>query len=122
MEPLVFGMAGCCVGILTASSRVPRIRWAPYVSCVILAVATIVLTWVFEVRFLPSGLILLCTMWASASAYAGLLWKREGVDPTATYLQLVWRDLIRPDYLRALYRTSLHDHEHDTQQPTRDAR
>ncbi|WP_141916622.1 hypothetical protein [Klugiella xanthotipulae] len=43
----------------------------------------------------------------ASTVYAGVLWRREKLDPRLSVWGWAWRDVLRPRYLRLRYRESL---------------
>lgn len=100
-------VAGVCLGLLTASTSVPRIRLVPSISVGVLLVIVVVTLLVYsttraELPFFGAfgGLVLLLVFVASSTLYSGALWNRIGMDPTVSYWGWVWRDFTHANYLR----------------------
>ncbi|MDJ0314052.1 hypothetical protein [Arthrobacter sp. H35-D1] len=78
-------------------------------SAAILGLATIIL--MLQVSLpqasLLDGFIFCFSLLIASSLYAGVLWKRVGIDPTVSFWGWVWRDFINPGYLRRSQRESV---------------
>lgn len=109
MFQVLIVVVGVCLGILAAESRVPYIRWVPLASEFILGMVTIALMLKFSSpqTGLVDGLIFCFSVVVASSLYAGVLWKRVGIDPTLSYWGWVRRDFTNPGYLRRSQRESL---------------
>lgn len=104
MYLVAFGLAGICLGVIAAGSRVPKIRWAPLVCDLLLVVAlAAIMIQQSGLNSLIGGIVLVVSVELGSVLYAGVLWKREGLDSNMTYWGWVWLDFARPRYLRLLY-------------------
>jgi len=102
---LVFGLliAGSCVGVLTASARVPHVRVLPSVICFALAIGTVVALMGAGRSDAVTILAFLGGMFVSSSLYSGLIWVRIFPEGQRTLLQFAVLDFVNPPVLRREY-------------------
>jgi len=100
----IIGLAGLGLGVLIASSRVPRTQWAPLISALLLT--GIAATTIFQGAdaSLLHGLTFVVACLGGSAMYAGVLWGRENLEPGIGYWGWVWRDFAHFPYLRKLQR------------------
>ncbi|WGD38539.1 hypothetical protein [Lysinibacter sp. HNR] len=103
---LIIGLAGLAIGVLVASSRVPRMRWIEFFSTLALLVPVIWLMVQMGYNSFFETLTLVVTVLLASALYAGLLWKRENIDPSVTYWKWVWMECVNSRYVRSMYRES----------------
>jgi hypothetical protein len=104
MNTVVVGIAGACLGVLAASSRVPRVRWVPLTGVGLLIIAAVVvMAQLTQLSPLSAALIFIVTFEIGSVFYAGALWLRSRIGQDVTYWGWVWRDFIHPRYVRRVY-------------------
>ncbi|MBG6192259.1 hypothetical protein IWX64_003229 [Arthrobacter sp. CAN_A212] len=102
---MLIGIAivGACLGVVLASARVPKVKWAPVISCLILSgAAAAVLVFRGQV-LLVEGLMLPLGLIIAEALYAGALWMQLRLEPGVTYWDWVVRSVTRSGYLRRMY-------------------
>ncbi|WP_331096468.1 hypothetical protein [Lacisediminihabitans sp.] len=109
MDHVAIAIVGAALGVLTANSRVPRIRWAPMTCSVLLEIAAVLVLVVSRPTPAPllDGFLFCVSVAVASTLYAGLLWKRMGLDPAIGLWGWVWRDAVSPRYLRESARAFL---------------
>jgi hypothetical protein len=100
---IAIALVGVCLGVLTASTRVPRIRVVPFIGSLVIVVAAVIVSLQFEATSLLGGIVFAASVLISSSVYAGVLWKREDLEPGLTVWDWMLRDFTHPRYVRELY-------------------
>ncbi len=102
---LVVGLVGVALGVLTASSQVPRVRWAPSLSSALLISVTVWLTIQSESPWL-AGMVFFVAVMVSLIFYAGILWSRENLESRIGPFGWMRREITNPGYARRLFAAS----------------
>lgn len=101
MDSVLIGIAGLCLGVLLAHTRIPRIQLLPLVCLLILAgIGYATLMWAGGGSLL-NGLLFVFAAILAACIYGAQLWKRRGLAEAFSTWQLIWMSALRPGYLRA---------------------
>lgn len=113
MVQVAIVVVGVCLGVLTAQSSVPRIRWVTFVSAGVLVVVAVVAQLVYTHTGFLGGLLFLVAALAASALYSGRMWRRSGLDPEVSYWGWVWRDFAHPRYLRHIYAVADRESDQD---------
>ena len=118
MEMVIAIVVGACLGLLLSESRIPRIKIVPSIGADVVALIAMALLLTHTPNPTPVALVFVGATVVSSALYAGVLWKREDLDPTVTYWGWVMRELTHPRYARELYHESrVHDESEVVPEP-----
>lgn len=101
---MLYLITGLSLGVIAASSRVPKFRWAPVAGSILLLATVFFNVPDLVLPTLSEAMALVLSSVLANALYAGHLWSRENIEPGVSYWGWVRRDITHPRYLLALYR------------------
>lgn len=102
MDYLLIWLGGACVGVMSASSRIPRIRWLSVLSSTVLGFGVAWAVLATTDTGLAGALSLVAASILGSALYAGACWKRARPSSGLSYWSLVAYDVAHPRSLRQL--------------------
>ena len=105
MDLAVAVLLGASFGVLTARVKVPRIEWIPFIACMVLFIAAVVVYLQIVPAAQLAGVVMALSDGVAFALYAGVLWKREELEPGISYWGWVRREMVGGGYTRRLYAT-----------------
>lgn len=102
MIAAIMTLVGACLGVLLASSGVPRLRVVPLVGGVILLALAAVALVVIDAGNFAAAILFVLAVGASTVLYSAALWRGIFHDLPHPYAWFCLSELIHPNYLRQL--------------------